>query len=62
MKKYMVTFKQNGDEYVGYLIVKCDKIKKTGECKFEADNIEVEIDEAIINITEHSEKEAKKNE
>ncbi len=52
MKEYRILFKQNGDEYTGYLDVRCNKIKKVGSATFKADDVEVTIDENIISIEE----------
>ena len=50
MKHYRVNFKQNGDEYVGFLKVACNNLKKDGNKTFFADNVFIEIDEDIIDI------------
>lgn len=50
MKKWRISFNENGDEYMGYLIVTAFVAKMTGTNTFIADGVEIEIDEPIIAI------------
>ena len=54
MKRFSVEVSQNGWEYTGYAIIKCDDIQKTGKNKVIADGIEIEFDEEVGEITELS--------
>ena len=52
MKEYQISFEENGREYTGFMIVKCNKIEKISETTFIADKVEIKIDEKIIDIKE----------
>lgn len=56
-QKWKVTFKENGDEYTGYLLVTCKAISKKNSNTILADEVEIEIDEDIIDIEQVQEKE-----
>jgi len=51
MKKYYIEISQNGWEYTGWVSIKCNKIKKTGEKTINADDVEIEFDEEIKEPT-----------
>ena len=43
---------QNGWEYTGYALIKCNNIQKIGKNKVVADGTEIEFDEEIGGIKE----------
>ncbi len=48
--KIRVTFKENGSEYTGFLIINCKKYKKLSGDTLKADDVIIQIDEDIIEI------------
>ncbi|WHY01846.1 hypothetical protein [Neobacillus sp. DY30] len=52
MKKYRIEISQNGWEYTGYALVKCNELKKIANKKVVADGIEIEFDEEVGDIKE----------
>ena len=58
MKTYEITFEENGNEYTGYLKVKCNELKQINENTFKADEVMITLDENIINIEELSQQKA----
>lgn len=53
-KTFMITFRQNGDEYTGWLKIRAYwiEIYENNRCKFTVDGIEMELDEEIISVNE----------
>ncbi len=54
MKRWIITFEQNGGEYTGWLEILCNKIEldEQDDCVLYADGMRIQIDEKIIEVEE----------
>lgn len=54
MKKWCVSFSENGCEYIGTLYIDANDVipDENNSCVFYADGVRIEIDEYIVGIDE----------
>lgn len=49
--EYYIEVDCNGGEYINNTVITCKKLKKVNEKTVIADNVKIEFDEQILNIT-----------
>lgn len=51
--EYYVEVDCNGGEYVNHTVITCKKLKKIDEKTVMADNVKIQFDEQILDITDN---------
>lgn len=52
MKRWIIKFQENGDEYIGTLVVTANELTVVAENAFIADGVYIEMDEPIVSEEE----------